>query len=358
MSTSALAGAVAAALIAVATGPGTAPAPDGSGRDPAAHHGSAGGRAPGTVADRVSPGVYVLPGSTGVFPEGITLDRRSDTFYVTSSGAGTVYRGRVGRPTAQVFLPAGTDGRTTAVGVAVRDHLLYVAGGTSGRLWVYDTRTRALVRRFDTGTGGLLNDVAVTASGEVFVTDSFRPTLWRVPARAVAAGRGDTVALTTGIDLAGRIPYAAGSPSSNGIVAVDGGPVLVVVQNTTGQLFRIDTRIDRVQEVDLHGYSLRNGDGLALRGRTLHAVRNVDQVLVSLRLSPDVREARLLGETGDPSFRLPTTLALRGGSALVVNSQLDRFLAGLPGRPPFTVSTVRLPVRAGRGAPCLARIPA
>ncbi|MSX08641.1 MAG: superoxide dismutase, partial [Actinobacteria bacterium] len=54
--------------------------------------------APSSVSASSGPsnaGVYNLPG-TGVFPEGITA--ADDTFYVTSTSDGAVFRGTVGSP--------------------------------------------------------------------------------------------------------------------------------------------------------------------------------------------------------------------------------------------------------------------
>ena len=42
---------------------------------------------------------------------------------------------------------------------------LYVAGGFSGAVWVYDIATKQLVASFQTGGGGMLNDLVVTKTG-------------------------------------------------------------------------------------------------------------------------------------------------------------------------------------------------
>ena len=93
------------------------------------------------------PDRYILPGDA-VFPEGVATRPGTDEFYVTSTSDGTVFRGRLGQERTSVFLPARRDGRVNAVGIrATRDRLV-VAGGTTGRVFVYDLSTRRLVRRF------------------------------------------------------------------------------------------------------------------------------------------------------------------------------------------------------------------
>jgi DNA-binding beta-propeller fold protein YncE len=131
------------------------------------------------------PSSYTLPGDA-VFPEGIAYQDDSGVFYVGSTTDGTVFRGRIEDSAASPFLTGGEDGRSTAIGMKV-DPLgrLYVAGGGTGLVFVYDTATGELIRSFATGFGGpqFLNDVALTPNGDAFVTDSLRPVLYRIPPR-------------------------------------------------------------------------------------------------------------------------------------------------------------------------------
>ncbi len=116
---------------------------------------------------------------------------------------------------------------------------LYVAGAATGLVFVYDTATGGLVRGFTTGLAGpqFLNDVAIAPDGDAFVTDSFRPVLYRVPAEDVVAGE-PTGTLDAWLDLTGTpIVHQAGF-NPNGIVATPDGKYLIVVQANTGKLFR------------------------------------------------------------------------------------------------------------------------
>ena len=130
-------------------------------------------------AASAAPSQYVLPGGN-VFPECVALWPGTDDFFVTSTGDGTVYRGDLDRGRTKVFLRPGRDGRVNAVGArATRDRLI-VAGGVTGYIWVYSLPEGRLVRRFSTGTGGLINDVAVAPDGAVYLTDSNRGLLFRL----------------------------------------------------------------------------------------------------------------------------------------------------------------------------------
>ena len=77
---------------------------------------------------------------------------------------------------------------TSSIGLDLRRDRLYAAGGASGSVFAFGTDTGRLVRRFDTGAGGFVNDLALDRSGNVYITDSFRPVVWRISAADVRPG--------------------------------------------------------------------------------------------------------------------------------------------------------------------------
>jgi DNA-binding beta-propeller fold protein YncE len=169
--------------------------------------------APGAQA-RV-PDRYVLPGAQ-VFPEGVALRPGGDTFFVSSTQDGTIFRGTLSRRRTTVFLPPGRHGRVNAIGVRASRTRLIVAGGMSNLVFAYDLRTRRLVRRWSTGTGGLVNDVAIAPGGDAFVTDSLRGLVFRIPARALIRPRRGTATLRPWVRIGADL---APNGYTNGIVA-------------------------------------------------------------------------------------------------------------------------------------------
>jgi sugar lactone lactonase YvrE len=288
---------------------------------------------------------FAIPGDA-VFPEGVASDPRTGFFYVSSSADGTIFRGRAGRATLEVFLPGGADGRTAATGLKVDRHgRLFVSGATTGQMWVYDTRTRALIRHFDTGlrANTFINDVTITPAGDAFFTDSLTPVLWRVPAAAVRRASATVAAPQRFLDFTGTAVVFQTGFNLNGIWTANGGRQLVTVQSNTGKLFRIGVRDRSVAEIPVAGGPLTNGDGILLAGRTLLVARNVDQLIVTVRLDGGLRDGRVVAEFTDAALHTPTTLALAAGARLlVVNSQFDRRGPGLTPDLPFTVSSVPL----------------
>lgn len=275
------------------------------------------------------PEAYVLPGPA-VFPEGVAFQPSTGAFFVSSTTDGTIFRGHVSEPVAEVFLPGGQGGRTTAIGLEVDDTRLWVAGGPTGRIFVYDTATGATLGTFETGGGGFLNDVATTRSRDAFVTDSFRPILWRVSA-----------GLTTvepWLDFTGTpVVYGPGF-NLNGIVATPDGKYLIVSKSNTAQLFRIDLATKEVVEIATDEPT--GGDGLQLQGHSLYAIAG--GAIVEVRLSGDYSSGEVVSRTTDPSFRSPTTNAIARGRMLVVNSQFAQRPTGTQVLP-FTVSSVAIP---------------
>ena len=275
---------------------------------------------------------YTIPGDS-VFPEGIGFDGRK-SFYVSSTGDGTIFKGTAGKRRAlQPFLPGGQDGRTTAVGVKATRSRIHVAGGATGNIWIYDARTRALVRRYETGAGGFLNDLAVTRDGDVYVTDSMRPILWRID--------GDSGEIERFLALGPDEGYQGTGFKWNGIVATPNGRTLIAVHSGRGELYRVDVGQKSVSKVDTGGADLTNGDGLVLNGDKLYVVRNQNERIVEMRLNGGLTRARQRRSFTDPSFMFPTTAALAKGRLLVVNSQFDK-RGGTPDLP-FTVSSVKRP---------------
>ncbi|GGT06937.1 MULTISPECIES: SMP-30/gluconolactonase/LRE family protein [Streptomyces] len=319
-----------AALASAGMGPAAAAAPV----EPSAH----------TAAPhaRVST-AFTLPGER-VYPEGIAADPRTGTVYVGSYADGTVYRTLPGRSRAEVFLPAGTDGRRTANGLRVDDRgRLWVTDSTAG-VTVYDTRSGARLARFDVpGTGPrFVNDVAITPDGTAYLTDSARAVVYRVTRAQLAEGGGT---LHPAYDVTAELAPVPGRRFSlNGITADPRGRHLLTVDMIAGELFRIDLRSGAITRVALEGGNVLNGDGIDLAADgALRVVHNTTNTLTRWRTNGDGTRARLVRTLTDPSLQIPTTLTRTRGRTLVVRSQFDKGgPAGDNGDPTtFSVAEVR-----------------
>lgn len=282
---------------------------------------------------------YELPGDS-VYPEGVTFDATENVFYVGSTGDGTIFRGDIATGEVEVFSEGGSDGRVTAIGMDIDDQgRLFVAGGGSGQMFVYDTETGENIAVLDTGLAPdtFLNDVVVV-DDVAYVTDSSNPTLFQI---AFGDPQGS---IEEFVDFTGTpFEFQPDAFNANGIVATTDGQYLLVVQSVTGKLFRVGIGTGEVTPVDLGGVELMNGDGMALDGQLLYVLQNQQEQIVPIDLDAEY----VSGVAGEPitndALNYPTTLALTGdGRALVVNSQFGARQSGNP-ELPFTVVSIPLP---------------
>ena len=284
---------------------------------------------------------FDIPGDE-VYPEGVAYSPTTGDFFVGSTTDGEIFRGNVGDPSGgmEPFLEPGADGRAMAIGMKVdASGRLFVAGGESGATFVYDTGTGDLVDSFENGADTtFVNDVALTPDGSAYLTDSMNPELYRVYPDGSGGYRQETFLNFEGTPA----EYEEGF-NLNGIVASPDGRYLVVINSTSGLLFRIDTRSKRVVEVDTGGADLTNGDGMLLLGRTLYVVRNQNGLIVPVELSADYASGVAGEGFTEGSLMYPTTIAAHEGRLLAVNSQFDARDEGRPPELPFTVSDFPIP---------------
>jgi Cu-Zn family superoxide dismutase len=221
----------------------------------------------------------------GYQPEGIGFDPRDCSFYTAASFfRGEIYRGRLDRPGAEVFLPPEAD-RHSAFGIEIdtKRDLMFVAGGQIGVLYAYDLSDKKLRGRFDTGPGGFLNEVAVAPNGDVYVTDSSRPTLYRIPAAAIEAGSGSPEA----IPLGPEVTYGPGV-NANGVVVTPDGQHVIFCLTNSGKMYRVTPGAGsarQITEIPIDQGPQTSADGLEIDGHTIYMVRNRDELLVALTMS-------------------------------------------------------------------------
>jgi sugar lactone lactonase YvrE len=261
-------------------------------------------------------------------PEGIASGRRGWDLFAGSIATGAVLRldARTGETTTVV--PAH-EGRA-ALGLKLDDRQrLFVAGGPTGKAFVYDARTGEDLAELQLSVPGaqtFVNDVALAQSTAYF-TDSRRSALYAVDANLHGAR---TIALPD-------IPNEDGF-NLNGIVATPDERSLLAIQTNAGRLWKIDPSTGAAVQVDLGGTALTNGDGLLLRGRTLYVVQNVDNQIAVVRLSEDYTSGSVVTTIKSTGFDVPTTIAELRGELFAVNA---RFGTTDPQHAAYWVTLVR-----------------
>ena len=318
--------------------------------------------------------VYTLAEPQHGNPEGVAFDKRSGFFFVSATGDGSIYRGRLGDTATPVpvFIP-GAAGQS-ATGLKVQHGKLYAAGAATGTIKVYDVDSGALLATFDTKGGDssptFVNDLDVTKRGDVYATDSKRPAIYHLTAAEIAAGTPapKPIAPADVITTSPEIPFNA-APAAfnlNGIVVDDDrgddqgrhhgdrhrhhgdrrADELIVVDSDTGQLFRVKVgkggnAARKIRELQVDGGPFTGGDGLLIDRGQLLVVQgsNADDgfpngVVDFIDLRHGGRAGRLADQRTDASFQGPSTIARARDRYLVVNPDFAT------STPPFTVTAL------------------
>lgn len=298
---------------------------------------------PAAAAHSPRPSSYTLTGDPGGSKfEGIGVDERRGTFYVSEVTGGEIHRGVAGVAATEEWLPGdGAHGRFTARGITTDDAgRVYVVGGPNGidpatgrdngrpDVWVHSPDGTLLAALRLPGDNGFANDVAIGPDGAAYVTNSNAPQVFRV------ALEDDGWQAELWSDAGGVVEPLPGF-NLGGIVLTADRSAFVVAQGTTGRLWRFATADGSVTPVETGGADLTNADGLIRRGGTLLVVRNFSRMLASLRLAADGRTATLLEQQPTDPTRVLTTAKVLHGRVLFVDSKFDEPVAA----PPYEVVT-------------------
>jgi sugar lactone lactonase YvrE len=273
---------------------------------------------PATAGAATFPDTIRLP--DGWQPEGIAAGRGT-SLYVGSIPTGAVWKGDARTGRGDVLVPP-RPGERSAIGIKVdRRNRLFVAGGATGKAFVYDARTGADLASYQLATPGaatFVNDVVVTDTAAWF-TDSSAAQLYALPLGRHGRLPGQDKVRT--LPLTGDFQLGTTGPNLNGIVAARGGRTLLSVQTSTGKLFRINPRTGVAREVDLGGATLENGDGMLLAGRVLFVVQNRSNQIAVVVLSRSLDRGRVAATITDDDFDVPTTIAFQAGHLYAVNAR-------------------------------------
>ena len=269
---------------------------------------------PALAAGDAFPDTVALP--DGFQPEGITIAGRYAWF--GSRADGDIYRAdlRTGEGERIAEGPG-----TASVGLKVDDlGRLFVSGGTAGTARVVDAETGELLGDYVLSTGAtFVNDVVLTEDAAWF-TDSQAPVLHVLPLGP--EGELPTQAEVRQVPLTGEWQQVEGF-NANGLTLTPDGSALLVVNSTSGLLYRVDPATGVATEVDLGGTSLTNGDGMLLQGRKLYVVQNRDNKVTVLRVAADGTSGELVGTITDDDFDVPTTVARKGQRLYLPNARFS-----------------------------------
>lgn len=257
------------------------------------------------------PDVIDLPG--GFFPEGIAIGD-GPIFYTGSLIDGAIYAGDLRTGEGDILVPGAAGQIAVGMDYDSRSGHLFVAGGPSGTVRIYDTGSGAIVDEVFLGFG-FVNDVIVDTNAAYF-TNSFAPEIYEVPLGA----NGQVAGPARVIPLGGEFLFEPGQFNANGIEV--SGSSLLVVNSFFGTLFAVDPGSGNADAVDLGG-EVVNGDGLVLMGQTLFAVVGSTNEIKKIHLARDLASGVVVESLTDSDFDVPTTAARFGNSLYAVNAKFN-----------------------------------
>ena len=262
-----------------------------------------------TSALLAQPFPQTIPVPPGSQPEGVAAGP-GRIGYVGSRADGSVYRFNVRTGEGRVLV-SGREGRG-AFGLKRFGRRLYVAGGPTGFLYVYNARTGRPVDAVDVD-GAFVNDVTVTRRAAYF-TDSQKAVLYVYPRGAAGIRRCSTSPATGSSRRAStptaspRRPTAAGSSWSRATPASCSRPTRGRATPTRSTSATTPSRTATA--------SCWRG-----AGSTSCATRTTEIAVV--RLNRAMTSGRIVRRLTDDDFDTPTTAARIAGRLYAVNARFS-----------------------------------
>ena len=274
--------------------------------------------------------------ATRLYPEGIAYAPNPGRFLVSS-----ITQGKVGTVDEKGhYADFIKDNQLiSAIGMKVYDGRLYVCNGDQGvsekstpqttlktaGLFIYDLTSGQNVRRINLAAllptmNHYANDIAFDAKGNAYVTDSFAPVIYIVPADTTRPGifiQSPLFAQGEGINL-------------NGIVYHPDNYLLVVKANE-GILYKIPL-INPYEFKQIKGINVPGGDGLLLYNNDLYVVNNRNRV--SQLRSTDKWETATLVKTDSVGYDQATTNVVAEDKIYTLNARIGEVNAAIAAKNP------------------------
>ena len=320
----------------------------------------------GAVAQQNWPEAIAIP--TGFEAEGIELGKGHEFFvganslaslfgppffgidHELSELAGAIFKGNL-RTGEGVILAPPTGKPVSGLSYDPRTDYLYAATGladlvtgsfNSQGVIVYDAGSGDVITEITFGDGIAINDCLVTRAG-VYCTDSLNQDLYKVVLEN--GGRLPSSPVFEVIPMPGF--EMVDGFNANGLVGGFDGKQLVIVNASTGVLYRVDTASGEASALEIEGAEqlFPNGDGLYLEGRTLYIIQNFDNKVAVIQLSEDLSEGEFIknipAEGEINPLDIPTSIIGFGNSLYAINTNFFERVFGNPAEVQSEVVSLR-----------------
>jgi sugar lactone lactonase YvrE len=306
---------------------------------------------PGSKHDNLKDNYTIT--SPGLYPESVDFDSKNNRFVFGSMSSGGVFtmnaRGKVSKfITDKDFISVAgvfTD--------KVRNRLIVVSGdigagdkskpkgasaGSVSIVGIFNLTTSALIRKINLkpltpNAGSMPNDIALDKVGNIYVTDSFSPVIYKIDKSYKAS-------IFATNDLFKPAPGAFGL---NGIV-FDAAGYFLVSKTDNAKLFKVSL-VNPNDVTEVSGISVKTPDGLEFtKDHKLVIVENgLGGGIVHVYESGDNwQTATKAGEMAIGKDDFPTSATLASnGSVYILSSKLGKLLGGNKGESDFPLTKLK-----------------
>jgi sugar lactone lactonase YvrE len=286
----------------------------------------------------------------GLYPEGIDYDSKNERFLFSSLYKGAVYvlnakgEATVFATSSKLVLPTGiyTDEVRNRLIVANADLGISqkstpTSAGSIATVSIFNLTSGELIKEIDLknftpNAGSCLNDIAVDAKGNIYITDSFSPNIYKIDDNYIAS-----LFVTNTI-----FQPAPNQFGLNGIVFHPDG-YLLAVKTDDSKLFKISLSNPAIITT-VTGTTFSAPDGIELdKNNNLVVVENGLGLGKTYTFSStnNWASASKISETNIGKEEFPTTAALASdGNVYVVNSKLGKLLAGDKTQSSYTIQRI------------------
>lgn len=269
----------------------------------------------------------VVPALDYSAPEGFAIGKGHTAY--NGSVDGSIYKVDLRSGVGEILNPQETpdpyDCLKLGMRVDSRTNNLFVAGCWYENLLVYDADSGEVKAEYQLGPilGSLVNDLAITKDA-VYITDSFLPTIYRLPL-AKDGGLPPNADGVTAIDLPAEfiMDWDGDCCGGNGIVATPDGKTLIIGHSLLSALYRVNPVTGEVVEIEVNPPLSGFIDGLVMQGRTLYIMNPEWEAVQVVELDKEMTTGEFVGIITDPNMSGVASGALFGKSLYVNNAHYD-----------------------------------
>ena len=281
---------------------------------------------PAFAADRI------VIDDTGVFPESLSSDAAGNV-YIGSLAKGGIYKAAAGQDKASSFIPAGTGGMHSVLGVLADNasHTLWVCSTddpahVDTSVMAFDLPSGKIRAKYPFPGGGVCNDIAIAPDGAAMIADTSGSRILRL-----APGARELTEFASGPDL----------KSIDGLVFTRDGKLYVNTYSSS-RLLRVEGSGANVKVTEIAtSQPLKNPDGMRLAPNGYILLAEGQGHLDRIVLDGDKATVTVLNQ----GLNVPVAVTVVGNTAWELESKFNYRREPLKGQDPGVFAAYAVPLQ-------------